>query len=225
MVLAAEKLFSVVALRPRSSILLRLSLAAAAAGAAAVAGIVLLRPAAPQKPAPARIDYELAGQLLSVPASWLRETMDRSGGTVPRLDLAIPWPGASTDGDTQIVAVTLVPADAALDPAERPAKLYMRFLAPETWSTPGGLVLRRFRPGTPYEGEELYLAPPDGRRFFARCTRPAATGVVAPLCTTVMRLAGIDVMLRFGPERLADWARLGAGAERLLAIMAPPEPQ
>lgn len=224
MVLAAERFFSVVARRP--SVLLRLSLAAVAAGAVALGGIAFLRPAAPQKPAPARIDYELAGHAFSVPASWLRETMDRSGGGVSRLDLAIPWPGAAAEGDGEIVAVTLVPADAALDPAERPAKLYMRFLAPETWSNPGGLVLRRFRPGTPYEGEELYLAPPDGRRFFARCTRPAATSVIAPLCTTVMRLSGVDVMLRFGPERLADWTRLGAGAERLIAVMAPStEPQ
>jgi len=220
MVLAAERLFSVVA--RRLSILLCLSLAAAAAGAAVLAGIFFLRPAAPEKPAPARIGYELAGHALSVPASWLRETMDRSGGTVPRLDLAIPWPGTAAASDAEIVTVTLVPADAALDPAERPAKLYLRFLAPETWPGPGGLVLRRFRPGTPYAGEELYLAPPDGRRFFARCTRAGATGIVAPLCTTVMRLAGIDVMLRFDSERLADWPRIGASAERLIAIMSPP---
>ncbi|GGG27540.1 hypothetical protein [Chelatococcus composti] len=221
MVFAAERLFSV-ARRP--PVLLRLSLAAAAAGAAVLAGVSLLRPAAsPHKPTPARIDYELAGHILRVPAAWLRETMDPAGGPVQRLDLAIPWPHAAGGSEKEIVAVTLVPADAALDPVERPAKLYMRFLAPESWPAPGGLVLRRFRAGSPYEGEELYLTPPDGRRFFARCARPAASDVVAPLCTTVMRLAGIDVVLRFGPERLADWPRLRSGAERLMQLMAPPD--
>jgi hypothetical protein len=118
------------------------------------------------------------------------------------------------------VAITLTPRDDGLDPSERPAKLYARFLTPETHEGPGGLVLRHFEPGSPYDSEELLIAPPDGRTFFARCPKTDA-GAPGEACISVFRNGGLDVELRYPPALLEHWDALIDGAQALIAKMTP----
>ena len=82
---------------------------------------------------------------------------------------------AATDLDdrfARLVFIGLKPADPTLDPAERTARLYQRFLDENSWSHPGGLVARAFVDGSPFEGDELFYVAPEGRDFAARCRRP-----------------------------------------------------
>ena len=179
---------------------------------------------------PSRIRFAIGATNLDVPSTWLRAGMPRSGGTVERLDLVIPWPDEATAGEAdaargavaieKVVLVALTSADAALAPAQRPARLYSRFLTAEVWPNPGGLILRRFRSGTPYEDEELYLSPPDGHVFAARCPRGVTTLPVREGCVAEIRVGQLDAQLRFAPARLVSWERLAEGARRIIASMS-----
>jgi hypothetical protein len=120
--------------------------------------------------------------------------------------------GNEGDPDESIV-VSWRPADGSLAPAERPAVLYARFISPEASRSERGLIRRRFRDGTPYEGEDLFVAPPDGRGFWARCPTAPAQGDSSGRCLSEMRFGGRDVQLRFAPALLARWEVL-AGAVR-----------
>jgi hypothetical protein len=107
--------------------------------------------------------------------------------------------------------------DDGVDPADRPMQLYARFLEAETVAGPGGLVMRRFEQGSPYDLEQLYVAPPDGRDFFARCPKPASAGAaLTELCFFVFRVDGLDVELRFAPALLDNWDALNEGARAFL---------
>jgi hypothetical protein len=117
----------------------------------------------------------------------------------------------------ETVLITITPKDDSLEPADRPAKLYARFLEGETEAGPGGLVLRRFETGSPYDLELLYVGPPDGRGFFARCPKGQDTSAVAPdMCLSLFRDRSLDVELRFAPQLLPQWEALFDGARGFL---------
>jgi hypothetical protein len=124
------------------------------------------------------------------------------------------------DASEGIVYISLRAQEKSLDPAERPARLYVRFLEQDEWSHPGGLVMRRFEEGSPFGREDLYMAPPEGRVFAARCTRPMQPPDGLPnTCLSEMRFNGLDVRLRFSPNHLGDWERLVAGVRGLVNSM------
>jgi hypothetical protein len=126
-------------------------------------------------------------------------------------------PKALTERARDNVFITVSSKDDGVDPADRPMQLYARFLEAETAAGPGGLVMRRFEQGSPYDLEQLYVAPPDGRDFFARCPKPASDdSASAELCFFVFRLDGLDVELRFPPAQLENWEALNEGARAFL---------
>jgi len=123
--------------------------------------------------------------------------------------------------DPYLIVMTLRPADPKLDPADRTAKLYARFLESDTWSNPGGLVMRRFTKGSPYASEELYIAPPEGRQFAARCMRPTQPHDGLPdTCIAETRVENLDINIRFSPDLLVDWDKLLRGVQGLVLSMA-----
>ena len=154
----------------------------------------------------------------------------REGGRLDQLDLAAFFPDfrpagdvGDVNGDTDLAArfeklvfITIRPGDSSLDPAERPTRLYARFLEADQWSHPGGLVARAFQAGSPFEGQELYFAEPEGREFAARCGRPDQTQKTPNSCIYDFRLDGLDVELRFPAALLAEWGTLNAGVRGLI---------
>ncbi|WP_407528102.1 hypothetical protein [Methylobacterium oryzisoli] len=160
-----------------------------------------------------------AGRPVALPAAWfVRPSVSASPD---RLDLMIPW-GALTGGeggDKLHVTVTRSPeTEAPLSPARR----YARFLTVEVQPLPDeGLVRRRFKAGSPFEGEDLYLAQTDGSRFAARCTA-AGQADHETACLSEVRIGDLSLRLRFAAERLPAWRGLLRGLEQLFAP-APPE--
>jgi hypothetical protein len=155
-----------------------------------------------------------------------RATEDREGGRLDRLDIALRLPGYlpagadSTSKPESLVFIRIEAADGSLAPEDRMDKLYVRFLEPDQWTHPGGLVMRRFEPGSPYEREELYFAPPEGRLFTARCTRPSQPPDGLPeTCISDIRANGLDAHVRFAPDVLLDWERLAGATRGLLERM------
>ncbi len=167
---------------------------------------------------------------LAIPQDYLRGGTLPRGGTSERIDLVTRFPSMMAAGippatttemaahdPRTLVFVAVLRGDGVLDPSERPQELYGRFLEPDTWENPGGLLLRRFEAGSPYEDEELFIAPPDGRAFSARCRKPGkATEAIGEACLWRFRQAGADVQVRFSVDLLPQWEAMAMGVGRLL---------
>jgi hypothetical protein len=169
------------------------------------------------------VEIRIGSAILRLNRAYIRAPDVANGGRIEQLDLAIHHPSfrplslMSERGPDTTLNVRISPKDDSLDPSERPAKLYARFLEVDQWSHPGGLLMRRFEPGSPYEREELYIAPPEGRLFSARCQRPAQPPDGLPnTCISEIRLRGLDVQLRYPPELLPEWEHLIAGTRGLI---------
>ena len=176
------------------------------------------------------VHIQLGGVSLQIPAALIRPGPQRDGGELSRLDLALdstdfgaakPRPASAdaASGLDRVFLVALTRPDTIGDPAARLNELHGRFLEPDLANGPAGLMLRRFRAASPYAGEELLFAPPDGRLFWARCPTPieAPRGALAPVCLTELRRDGLDLQLRFDPSQLERWAEMEAGLTALLA--------
>lgn len=185
-----------------------------ALGIAAVAGAsawVDRRDPAP--PGPVRMT--VGAQTFIVDQRWLRGRGARGG----RVTLTISWgeitqaPEASEPSN---VLFTIGPADGSTPPAERPNLLYARFLTAATVAADGGLVRREFRAGSPFEGEALYLSPPQGRLFAARCPIPVPGKASEGRCIAEFRMGDLDLLATFEPALLPHWDTLSKAARRLV---------
>jgi hypothetical protein len=198
---------------------MRLLLASALLVLALAAAAAMLFVAHEERP-DALVQAEVAGVKFVYMRAYARDDATGAGGLADRLSFMALFPGftpvRAKDRAAPFVTVTVSPKDDGVDPRERPAKLYARFLTPETLDGPGGLVLRRFEQGSPYDSEELLIAPPDGAQFFARCPRPQ-NGAPDEACLTVFRDGALDVELRYPAILLEHWDVVIDGAHSLLA--------
>jgi hypothetical protein len=173
---------------------------------------------------PVIAEAQLGAVRLRYEPRYARPPEARASQAENHLELVAAMPDFTPAGDAldrlppeTLVFLTIEPAGTTLDPSERPQRLYARFLDSDVWSHPGGLIMRRFMPESPYEREDLYMAPPEGSAFFARCTRPPAIPDGLPgSCISEMRVAGLDIQMRFSPEQLSSWERMVAGARLLV---------
>lgn len=169
--------------------------------------------------------FTLGGRQMALPVGYFRPPADDGA-----IELVAFFPGfgpagrlddidATTDLDERfqrLVFLELRPADKKLDPSERVSRLYLRFLEDTSWSHPGGLAARAFEAGSPYEGDELFFTPPDGREFSARCRKGEPGAKTPNTCLAILRADDVDVSLRFSAALLSQWRDLAAGARGLL---------
>jgi hypothetical protein len=186
---------------------------------------------------PETVVASIGGMRFSYPFAFARDGATRMGGPQERLafvmrfpDFSAPPPpagaarGAAPEPDPTDIFIAVAPKDDAIDPAERPSKLYARFLESDVFAAPGGLMLRRFETDSPYELEQLYLAPPDGADFFARCPKREAGFMGAAPCLWALRRGPLDVEVRFSPTLLEHRSRLAEGVQAFLRrIEAAPQ--
>lgn len=218
-------------LPPRKSIDRHVMASLALVGAMAVAGTHLGWEAVKERRPKAEIlSVVLAGKPLQVPAAWLHDDSLPQERELQRLDLIVPLhTGSSSPGKVmdRVVLIRLTRADDSVAPELRTETLYARFFDSNVWTNPGGLILRGFARGTPYEDEELYLAPPDGRDFAARCPRSdivgsAASPIGSGMCIWEFRTGELDALVAFAPARLSDWQNIAATARETVAQIARP---
>jgi hypothetical protein len=155
----------------------------------------------------------------------------RHDGPTTALEAAVFFPGLAPAGDfddvtaktdldrrlAETVFIVVRPPDASLDPADRMARLYERFLEDDAWSHPGGLIARAFADDSPFRGDELYFTAPEGREFAARCSKPDPTAKTPNTCLAEMRMGDVDVEIRFAAALLSEWRTLREGARGLIA--------
>jgi hypothetical protein len=171
----------------------------------------------------------VSGVPFNVEPAAIRMPVQRKPGTHERVDLAYLWPSLTPPDPAakptlgapaeERLFVTIASGEMTLPPVERVKTIYPRYLTPNTQSGPGGLTLRAFRDGSPYQGEDLIYDAAMPERFVARCTRKGVGN--SGVCLDERRIAGADVTIRFPRDWLADTAALTGGLDRLLARLHP----
>jgi hypothetical protein len=180
------------------------------------------RAAAPDAPS---LPVSVGGVSFNVPPAAIRFRMQRRPGAQARVDLAFQWPSleppsphrAVTAGAPRITErlfLTIAGSDGVLPPGERLKAIYPRYLVTGPAVDMGGLHVRAFSGGTPYQGEDLIYDPADPERLLMRCTQ--SFGAMRGTCLHERRIGGADVTVRFPREWLADWRAVADGIDRLM---------
>lgn len=176
---------------------------------------------------PGRLPVSIGGTLFNVPAAAMRMKIQRHSGPAERVDLNFSFPSleppqpqkhvSADDVDEKAqpidrIFLSITAHHDTLAPDMRVRTIYPRYL--EQGSTPDddGLTARAFRDGSPYGGEDLFLA--NAPTFIARCTRDAAT---PGMCLSERRIEGADLTFRFPRDWLAQWRDVAGSMDRLSA--------
>lgn len=142
-------------------------------------------------------------------------------GNATRIDLRLPWPFDrqllnvvhALPADLQNwVLVTLEPRQGRTGLEERVEPIYSVYLDPAEGEE-AGLVLRKFKPDSPYTDSELLVAP-SGEVI--RCDKkPSVLGPI--ICERLWPLSqGVMARVRFSRQRLAEWKDMDETAQILL---------
>jgi len=177
---------------------------------------------------PGRLPVSVGGALFNVPTGAVRMKIQRHSGPQERVDLAFDFPSLNPpDAPRHVTAETAADADQPIDrilflsiaahhdalaPDARSRTVYPRYLDQAPTSVADGLTMRAFRDGTPYTGEDLFLA--EGPDLTARCTRDAAT---PGMCLSERRIDGADLIFCFPRSWLTQWREVANAMERLTA--------
>ena len=151
-----------------------------------------------------------ANTLFDIPRMWLLGINPSDHSEVEKLELVVPLPilnaniASTTHHMDNVVIIRVLTIDQSVPPEDRYAQLYSRFLTPDVWSNPGGLQLRQFEQNNPYSGEQIYITPPDGRDFSARCPVEDST-TREHLCVWEVHTQGFNALVSFSSKRLIEW--------------------
>jgi hypothetical protein len=165
---------------------------------------------------------------LNIPRRYFRGGAPPAHGVSERIDLMMLYPDMEVMAAISVrvedapktellVFMSIQRNDGVIDPSERVQDLYGRFLESATFDSPGGLLMKRFNADSPYGDEELFIAPPDGRVFAARCRKPEKKDAsIGETCLWRFRQNGADIQIRFSPALLPHWEEMAlALANRL----------
>ena len=164
-------------------VLVWLSILAATGLAGAPIAYMLWPQAKPASPDAPSLPITVAGVAFNVPPAAIRFKMQRRAGPQSRVDLAFLWPSlepplpatAVTPADapkvTERIFVTIAGSDGTLPPGDRFKSIYPRYVATGPAVDMGGLQVRTFKSGTPYQGEDLIYDPMAPERLLMRCTQ------------------------------------------------------
>ncbi len=176
----------------------------------------------------APVKIAIAGETLTIAADRLRFPAERRSGEAMKVELLLSWPELAPPGDSdpvryttardgKLIFVTIAPRETDLDTADRLASVYQRFLVPGDSDGPGGLIRRSFKPGSSYDGEELYFEPGAVHPFVARCY-PARKGDPVLTCLRDVKFGRhLMATIRFPVGALANWRHLRDGLDAILA--------
>jgi hypothetical protein len=169
-----------------------------------------------------------------IPEHYIRDPDQRSHGARARIYIAVTWPDfaplipprslLSAETPSPIIFMTLEAADDTINPAHRPSSLYSRFLTTDVNEGSSQLVTRIFKAGTPYAGEVLHIAPPNGESFSARCQIVKNPAARSEHCLWQLRLDKLDVQVRFSEELLPDWEALSINTKAMLENIITAKP-
>jgi hypothetical protein len=176
--------------------------------------------------APERLPVSVGDTLFNVPAAAIRMKIQRHSGAQERVDLNFTYPAleppeaprrvSSSETleeltqTTDRIFLSIAAHGDTLAPDMRVRTIYPRYLDQASTPLPDGLTMRAFRDGTPYSGEDLFLASTPA--LTARCSRDAAT---PGMCLSERRIGGADLTFRFPKAWLSQWQDVANAMDRL----------
>jgi len=178
---------------------------------------------------PGRLPVQVGGTLFNVPTAAIRRKIQRHSGPQERVDLSFSFPSLQPpEAPKHVSADTVEEQPQAIDrifvsiaahrdslaPDMRVRTIFPRYLEPASTAVDSGLSMRAFKDGTPYGGEDLFMAGEPA--LMARCTRDAAT---PGMCLSERRVEGADLIFRFPRSWLAQWRDVATAMERLTMQM------
>jgi hypothetical protein len=185
---------------------------------------------------PGRLPVSIGASIFNVPTAAVRMKIQRHSGPQERVDLSFSFPSleapeapeAPKHVSADTVEDAIQPIDRiflsiaahhdALAPETRLRTIYPRYLEQTAPPAQDGLTTRAFREGSPYSGEDLYLA--DAPQLSARCTRDAKT---PGMCLSERRVEGADLTFRFPRSWLANWRDVAEAMDRLTVQLRGPK--
>ena len=182
------------------------------------------KPVAPDAPS---LPITIGGVGFNIPPAAIRFRMQRRAGAQARVDLVFLWPSLQPPGAVAAVSpadapqaaerifITIAGSDGTLPPGERLKSIYPRYVVAGPSVDMGGLQVRQFRSGTPYQGEDLIYDPAAPERLLMRCSQ--SFGPTPGTCLHERRFSTADITVRFPREWLTDWRAVAGGVDRLIA--------
>jgi hypothetical protein len=182
---------------------------------------------------PSRLPVSVGATLFNVPVHAFRIKVQKHSGPQERVDLGFLYPSLEApEAPKHVSAATIEDAVQPIDriflsmaahhdvlaPETRLRTIYPRYLDATSSSVDDGLAVRAFRDGSPYAGEDLFVA--EAPQLAARCTRDAAT---PGMCLSERRIGGADLTFRFPRAWLAQWRDLAGAMDRLTAQLGSPK--
>lgn len=169
-----------------------------------------------------------------LPERYVRTIVEDTAGRVKSIDLHATWPLQLADpppvdlGKPRLLDpatalyVTITPATANLGGNRRLEEVYrFHFDGPGT-DAGNGLTRHRFKSGSGYDDQELFVAGEGERRFVARCFRDSAQPMVSTCTRDRLGDTGMAVRYRFNRDLLPEWQQLEAGVTALLDKLRAP---
>jgi hypothetical protein len=182
---------------------------------------------------PGRLPVSVGSTLFNVPAHAFRMKVQKHTGPQERVDLFFLYPSLEApEAPKHVSADTVEDAIQPIDriflsitahhdvmaPEIRLRTIYPRYLDPASTATQDGLNVSAFRDGSPYAGEDLFVA--DTPDLAARCSRDAAT---PGMCLSERRIGGADLTFRFPRTWMAQWRDVAGAMDRLAAQLGNPK--
>lgn len=185
------------------------------------------------------LSITIGRDLLRLPTNTIRFEQQRVSGPAEQVDLYLLWPEMTGyekglrrrfDDLTQeqsLIFLQISQSTMSRDMSGRVSAIYAHLLQPRSESGPAGLTLRRFEPGTGYDGETLLTASRIGEDDYAvRCLLPAkASQATDGDCQRDIHVGeDLTVLYRFSSRRLGDWAEIDQAVRDYVGKRAAPAP-
>jgi hypothetical protein len=173
----------------------------------------------------------VSGVSFNIEPAAIRMPVQRKAGRQDRVDLSYLWPSLqppdpaqklgphSTIDPNERLFVTIASGETTLPVMERVQTIYPRYLDAGSTAGPEGLTVRRFRDGTPYQGEELVSQAEQPEHFLARCSLQGVSG--SGSCLLERRIGEADITVRFPRSWLTGWRDVAAGIDKLVVRLHP----
>jgi hypothetical protein len=220
--------------RHRRSHMVPIMLAGAIAAGAVAIVAYLLWPTweADTSSDPTRLPISIGSTLFNVPTAAIRMKIQRRTGPQERVDLSFAFPSLEATETQRHVSAETVEEQAqpidrifvsiaahhdSLAPEARLRTIYPRYLDQVATPAQDGLTMRAFRDGSPYSGEDLFLAGTPN--LTARCTRDGET---PGMCLSERRVNGADLTFRFPRSWLAQWRDVANAMDQLTVELHGP---
>lgn len=174
---------------------------------------------------------------LNLSANTIRFEQQRTGGPTERIDLYLLWPEMTGyekglrhrfDDLSQpqtLIFLQISQSTMSRDMSGRIEPIYAHLLSAQQAIGPAGLTLRRFEPGTGYDGEVLFTARRPGEADYAvRCLLPSTDAQTTDGdCQRDIHVGeDLTVLYRFSSKLLGHWAQIDQAVRTYVSARAKP---